>query len=161
MDNALVFLVLLIAVSSYAGLCGGAPERIGAAIIFLGSILTYAVPSSSATDYLSVEFGIFLIDLACLAAFLILALFAERFWPLWLTALQIIGVAGHAVKGADPDTIRRAYAFVLAFWSYPMLFLIALGTWRHRQRLARNGVDPSWSSFSTRSGPEPPAGPTA
>ena len=65
--------------------------------------------------------------MVCLAAFLILALRAERYWPLWVAALQVIGTAGYFVKLADPDVIRRAYAFALAFWSYPMLLLIALG----------------------------------
>ena len=160
MLNTIVYLVLLIACCVYACLRGGAPERIAAAIIAVGSVLTYAAMPTAATSYHSVRLDAFLIDLACLAGFLILALRAERYWPLWVTALQIIGIAGHGVKLADPDVIRRAFAFALAFWSYPMLLLIALGTWRHQVRLARFGTDPSWSSFSARSDRPPPSGPT-
>jgi hypothetical protein len=153
MVHPFVYLALLIACCTYAGLRGAAPERIGAAILATGSVLTYAVPSSNAIDYTSVEVGIFLVDVATALAFITLALLANRYWPLWVAALQIIGTAGHAVKLADPETIRRAYAFALIFWSYPMLLLIALGTWRHQQRLARSGADRSWSSFSGRSAP--------
>lgn len=150
MVHPFVYLILLVACCAYAGLRGAAPERIGAAILATGSVLTYAVPSSNAIDYTSVEIGIFLVDVATALAFTTLALLANRYWPLWVAALQIIGTAGHAVKLADPETIRRAYAFALIFWSYPMLLLIALGTWRHHQRLVRSGVDESWLSSDAR-----------
>lgn len=127
---------------------GGAPERIGTAILAIGSILTLAALWGRTNHYRSVDVGVLLVDVACLLAFLVLALRAERYWPLWITALQIIGTAAHGVKLADPAIIGRAYAFALAFWSYPMLLLLALGTWRHQRRLARHGADPSWSTSS-------------
>lgn len=153
------YYVLLDLCWMYALLRGGLPERIAATILAIGSTLTVAALSSLAIRFGSIEIGVFLVDVATLVGFLILALRAERYWPLWLTALQILGMAGHAVKEADPSTIRQAYAFALAFWSYPMLLLIAVGTWRHQRRLALYGVDKSWSSFSARSDRAPPAGP--
>lgn len=145
----------------YAWLRGAAPERVGATILAIGSTLSLAALSNPAGRFGSVESGILLIDLATSFAFVILALRAERYWPLWVAALQIIGTAGHAVKLVDAGTIPLAYAFIMAFWSYPMLALIALGTWRHQRRLARNGVDPSWSTFFARSEQAPRDGPTA
>jgi cytochrome c-type biogenesis protein CcmH/NrfF len=71
----------------------------------------------------------------------------------------LIGTAGHTVKLVDPVVIPRAYAFVLALWSYPMLLLLVAGTWNHQRRLARFGVDKSWSSSSGRSEPRLPTGP--
>jgi hypothetical protein len=144
----------------YAWFRGGPPERIGATILAVGSVLSLAALSRGAGRFGSVEFGIFLVDVATLVGFLILALLAKRFWPLWLTALQAVGIAGHAVKLVDTATIPLAYAFILALWSYPMLLLIALGTWRHQRRLARFGTDPSWSSSFARSGRNPRPGPT-
>jgi hypothetical protein len=144
----------------YALLRGGAPERIGATIIGVGSILSLAAVSGPANIYMSVEIGVFVVDAVCLAAFLVLALRANRYWPLWVAGLQLIGTAGHAVKLADPEIIRRAYQIVLVFWSYPMLLLIVLGTWRHQQRLAKFGADRSWSSSWGRSGRGREAGPT-
>jgi hypothetical protein len=145
--------------SGYAGIRGAAPERIGAAIILVGSALSTAAMSGPTNRYASVEIGAFLVDVAALVAFLFLSMRAERFWPLCVTALQVIGTAGHAVKLLDPEVIRTAYAFVMAVWSYPMWFLILLGTWNHQRRLAKYGVDKSWSSFSGRSGPPPRDGP--
>ena len=56
--------------------------------------------------------------------------------------------------------MRSAYAFVLGFWGYLMLFILALGTWRHQQRLAKFGADRSWSTSWRRSGLRPEIGPT-
>lgn len=134
----------------YAVFRGGAPERIGTTVLAVGSILTVLAASAPAHRFGSVELGIFLVDVAALLGFLLIALRAERLWPLWVTALQAIGTAGHAVKLADPDLIPRGYAFALAFWSYPMLLLLVLGTYAHQKRLARFGADRSWSTFSDR-----------
>lgn len=150
---------LVLACWTYAMLRGGAPERIGATILAVGSILTVVAVSAPAIRFGTVEIGIFLVDVAALVGFLILALRAERWWPLWVTALQAIGITAHAVKLVNPEVIRWAYAFALAFWSYPMLFLLVFGTWNHQRRLARFGVDKSWSSSSGRSAMPPPNGP--
>jgi hypothetical protein len=144
---------LLLLCLGYALLRGGSPERIGTIILLVGSLLTLATVSSQASSYASVETGVFIVDVATLLAFLSLGLRANRFWPLWITALQLIGTSGHIVKLVDPELIPKAYAFAAIFWSYPMLLLLALGTFNHQRRLKRFGSDPSWSSSSGRSAP--------
>jgi hypothetical protein len=161
MVTNLFFDFTLLVCCGYAFWRGGSPERIGASIFVAAVVLTRVAVSGAATRYSSIEAGILVVDIATLVALLALALRADRFWPLWVAALQFIGAAAHAVKLVDPNVIRWAYAFALAFWSYPMLFLLALGTWNHQKRLTRNGVDRSWSSSSSRSDPRPPAGPTS
>lgn len=156
---AYAYLTILLICWAYALLRGGAPERIGASVIGLGSVLSLVAASSPGARFGSVEVGVFLVDIAAFAVFLGLALRAERHWPLWVAALQAIGTAGHAAKLADPQVIPLAYAFVLAFWVYPMLFLVVMGTWQHQRRLAKFGVDKSWSSSSDLSGTRPPTGP--
>ena len=156
---ASAYVTILAACWLYALLKGGAPEKIGATIIGLGSLLSLVAVSAPSARFGAVEMGVVLVDLAACVAFVILALRAERYWPLWVAALQCIGTAGHAAKLLDPGVIPLAYAFVLAFWTYPMLLLIIFGTWNHQRRLARNGVDKSWSTFSGRWDRRPPAGP--
>ena len=156
-----IYFIILGLSTVYAMFLGGAPERIGAAIIAIGSVLSLEAVSGPIGRFASVEVGVFLVDVAALVAFLVLALRAERFWPLWVAAFQVIGTAGHAVKLVDPAVIPRAYAFILALWTYGMLLAVVLGTWNHRRRLARNGADPSWSTFSGRSATRRPPGPTA
>jgi hypothetical protein len=154
-----IFYLILAFCCLYAAIRGGTPEQIGAAIFAGAAVLTTAALSAPSARWGTVEVGAFAVDIAMLVALFALALRAERLWPLWVTALQLIGTAGHAVHFAIPEVIREAYAFVMAFWSYPMLFLLVLGTWNHQRRLARFGVDKSWSSSSARSAPRPPIGP--
>jgi hypothetical protein len=155
-----IFLAILVLCLGYATLRGGAPERLCAAIFVMAYILSTIAESGPGVRFEWVEVGVFAVDVAVLLALLALAIRANRFWTLWVAALQIIGTAGHAVKLADPDVMRSGYAIALALWAYPQLLLLVLGTWNHQKRLARYGVDKSWSSFSDRSGRRRPAGPT-
>jgi hypothetical protein len=158
--NTSVYFTLLAACCLYAALRGGTPEVVGGTIIGVGSLLTFVALLSSMADlYGSIEVGVFVVDVVALMAFLALALRAERLWPLCVTALQVVGTAGHAVKLVDPQILPSAYAFALRFWGYPMILLLVLGTWNHQKRLARNGVDKSWSSSSGRWDRRPPGGP--
>jgi hypothetical protein len=145
MDTNLYFVFFLLVCCGYAFWRGGSPERAVSAVFLVGVTLTHMAASQAAGRFTSVEAGIFLVDVAALIAFIAVALKAERFWPLWVAAMQAVGTAGHLVKLVDPEIIRWAYAFALAIWSYPMLCLLALGTWRHQQRLARLGSDRAWS----------------
>ena len=155
------FVTLLVLTTLYALWAGGGPERIGAAAYFLSVAATWVIQVARSQDWLNFEAGVFIVDVATFLIFLPLALRADRFWPLWVTAFLGLGVLGHLGKMAGPDILWWAYAVVLTIWSYPILALIALGTFLHRRRLARHGADNSWVSSSARSGPAPPAGPTA
>lgn len=150
-----LYYTLLLLCLGYALLKGGAPERIGTTIVLVGSLLTLATVSSQARSYASVETGVFIVDVVTLLAFLALALRANRFWPLWIAALQLIGTLGHVIKLFDPALMPKAYAFAAVFWSYPMLLLIVIGTWRHQRRLKCVGLDPSWMSSPARSATSP------
>jgi hypothetical protein len=152
------YYTILAICAAYVLAKGGAPEKVGIAILAIGSVLSTAVISAQPNRFSSVETGVFLVDVAALVALLLLALRAERYWPLWITALQLIATAGHLVKMVDSHVIRAVYAFVMAFWTYPMLLLVVAGTRGHQRRLARFGADRSWSSFSGRSEAAPRPG---
>ena len=162
MSVNLIFLALLIGCCGYALLRGGAPERMGAIIFAAGSALTLAALSAPPIRYNNVEVGVFVVDAATFVAFTILALRAERFWPLWVAGLLGVGLVAHLAKLLSDAVIPWAYAVVLSVWSYPILVVLVIGTIRHRRRLARNGVDRSWTNSSAPSGRRtPPPGPKA
>jgi hypothetical protein len=152
------YLALLVATCVYAFLRGAAPERIGAAIIAANAILTFVAVSVSAVGYRDLEVGIFILDVLAFLAFVPLALRANRFWPIWVSGFLGLGVLGHLARWAGPEVIPWAYAVVLTIWSYPILAIIALGTFNHHQRVKRLGADPSWSISSTSS--KDPSDPT-
>ena len=41
----------------------------------------------------------------------------------------------HLMKAIDPHLIPRAYAAASIFWSYPILLLILIGTWRTGRKI--------------------------
>ena len=65
-----------------------------------------------------------------LAGFVAVALRSNRFWPLWVAGLQLTTALGHVLKAIDHDLVPRAYGAALQFWSYPILLILAVGTWR-------------------------------
>jgi hypothetical protein len=139
-----VYYALLALCLIYALRSGGPPERIGAAILAVGSVISMALVLGRADHHRSVEIGVLLIDVACFAAFTILALRADRFWPLWVSALAGLGVLGHAGRlSLGPDIGRGAYIISLVLWSYPILVVIAIGTFNHHRRNARGGATPA------------------
>jgi hypothetical protein len=74
------------------------------------------------------------------------ALFADRLWPLIVAGLQADAVIIHVCKLIQPDMLPLGYAIGLSIWSYPILVVLAIGTARHRRRLAARGRDPAWSA---------------
>ena len=75
-----------------------------------------------------------LVDLLVFVGFLFVALRSPRFWPLWVAGLQLTTTLGHILKGMSPDLLPQAYGAALQFWSYPILLILAVGTWRSYER---------------------------
>lgn len=144
-DHVSAFNLLQLLVSGYAVMRGGAPERLAGILQLAAAALTRAFFLSSGSPYLTVEFGILAVDVALLAALVALALYADRFWPIWLAALQALGAGAHLVKAIEPSVVSMAYAILVIAWSYPMVIILAVGTLRHRRRLAAVGADLDWS----------------
>jgi hypothetical protein len=145
-----LFTILLIGSSGYALWRGGAPERIVALALlgaFAATLLSY---TALAQRFTSVEYGILVVDIILMAVLAGVALLADRGWPLLLAGLHLSTLGAHAVKLFEPGMIRVTYAVMIAFWSYPMLIGLAIGTRRHRQRIRTSGVDRDWSAGSLR-----------
>jgi hypothetical protein len=143
--NVATYFLLLVGCWIYAMLRGGAPERIGVTILLIASLVTGAVAWGPRDLFATVASDVLLIDVVTSAAYVLLALRAERFWPFWVAAMQILTAMGHLVKLADPAMPRSAYQFMVVFWSYPMILFMVIGTWRHRRRTFHYGHDEAWS----------------
>jgi hypothetical protein len=150
MLRIILYEMILILCCVYALARGGAPERAAAAMMLAASIASFATQAQPfAGSFLKVQVWVFVIDLLLLVGLFVLALVSTRFWPLWLTGLQLLAVIGHLVRAIDASTLPRGYQFLVSFEAYPMLLLVALGAWRHRKRLQLYGADRSWrDSFS-------------
>jgi len=148
MSRVEFFVFLLAALCIYSAVRGGQPERRAVMIFIAGTIMTIVAASPSVDRFTQPEIGIFIVDLAMLSAFVLLALHAERYWTLWICAMQAIQVFSHIPIMIIPELLPQAYFVIAAIWAYPMLIVLAVGTYRHQQRLRQFGVDRSWSDFS-------------
>jgi len=147
MQQALIFYILLLGCCSYALWRGGAPERWAAALQIVAVILAGLPQLQTGAECPPYDLSPrgFLVDGAFLVALYAIALTADRFWPMAAAGLQTANFIVHLGKLFAPDVLPLGYGLGLAPWIYPKLVLFAIGAWRHQQRLARYGADPSWS----------------
>ena len=129
--NVIFYFLLLLAVTVFAAVRGGKDERRAATVCVVASVATLFLLSPEGR-FVKVEVGAAVIDLAVLATFVAIALRSQRFWPLWVAGLQLTAFSGHLLKVFQPGLIPIAYATAMAFWSYPILLIIAVGVARAR-----------------------------
>ena len=134
MDRLFLYHALLFVACGYALLRGKTDSRIVAIVFLVGNFATAAVRSSMGSGYSSVEAGILTIDILALLGFTYVALTSDRFWPLWVSGLQLTTSMGHLMKAFEADLMPLAYAAALRFWSYPILIILIVGTWRSSRR---------------------------
>jgi hypothetical protein len=130
-----IFRSLLALVALYAFLRGSRDERLVGVICIAGAVISHLVISPLTQRFEGVETHVMMVDLAVFAGFLAVALRSERFWPLWVAGLQLTAMMGHVFKAFDSNLIPRAYGAALYFWAYPIVVILAIGTWRTRRRL--------------------------
>lgn len=118
----------------YALILGRRDERIVGAVCVIASLATAALLSTWRSRYSGVETGELLVDTVTLAAFVFVALGSDRFWPLWVAGLQLTTSMSHVLKAIDLSLVPQAYAAAEKFWSYPILLILAIGTWRGGRR---------------------------
>lgn len=134
MTQALIFIVLLVLAALLAVWRGGAPERFTSAAMLIGAAATALANANTALGFRGIEWQLFWIDAAVLGAFVAIAMYADRFWPLWLAALQCIAVAAHGARAFDPDILPIAYWWLIGKLAYPMILILCIGIERHHRR---------------------------
>ena len=140
---ALFYWLILLAITAYALWRGRSDERIVASACLVASLITYAVLSPRVMRYSQVETGVLLVDIGVLAVFTAVALQSSRFWPLWVAGLQLTTSVAHVLKAIDADLLPHAYGAAARFWSYPILLIVVVGTWRtHRRKRTDQEIAP-------------------
>jgi hypothetical protein len=132
--NVYFYLALLAASCGYALWQGDRDARIAAIVCLLATAATVLLLTPGSARYRVLEGGAMAVDLATLAAFVTLALHSRRFWPLWVAGLQLTASFAHMIRIADEALVPLAYAIAERFWSYPILIIIAVGTFRYQRR---------------------------
>jgi hypothetical protein len=144
----LLFNLFYAGTSVFALWKGGAPERI--AVLFLAADfqLSHWFLKPIVSRYSGVEWPVFAIDTVAFLGFYILSLLTTRYWPIWMAAVQGCVALSH-LTGMRVDVIPAAYGNFVVVWSYILLIILIVATIRHRARVARDQIDPAWSSHWT------------
>jgi hypothetical protein len=143
--EVLLALMLFFAVAFVAVSRGGPPERLAAAIIvswILTDVSYHLVFGPSGFDRVDPVHVV--LDGVELAAIAWLALRANRMWPLWAAAAQLICVSGHIAIFVSPEGMRRAYWAMTQLPPYIQLLALLCGAIAHARRLERIGPYRSW-----------------
>lgn len=137
---------------------GGGPER-WAAVVFLSTII---LPTAASTRLLGAAmiFGSYswiyvLLDLIAGAAFLLIALYANRNYTLWIAGFQLVAIGAHAARGLVDAISPLAYAILAVGPSYCQLALLLAGFLRHLARRRRYGDYRDWRVAAAPSRPVP------
>ena len=113
---------------------GGAPERLAAGIIvcwIMADVAYHLMYGPS--GFAHVDPVHLVLDGGELVAIVWLALRANRMWPLWAAAAQLICVSGHIALFTEPG-MRRAYWAMTQLPQYIQLTALVLGAVAHARR---------------------------
>jgi hypothetical protein len=145
MFRILLFFTAQVLVSGFAIWRGGKPERVVGSSLLAAMVASALVPVAPRESYYSLHLPLFAIDLLLLSTLILVAARANRFWPIWLAALQLVAIGVHGVRAYDPHILPIVYARIVGEIAYPMLALLVIGTVRHHSRALRLGGERDWS----------------
>ena len=137
----LLFAFFLLGTLAYAFWRGDRDNRRVAVICCVATLLSQLAARPVGTRFDGVEGGLVAVDVLTFIGFTLVALSSSRFWPLWVAGLQLTASLAHLLKQIDLSLLPRVYAIASIFWSYPILVILAIGTWRAHQRRAAQTWD--------------------
>jgi hypothetical protein len=137
MLHPLIYHLILASICGYALWRGQFDERVTAIVCLAATLATRMALSPAAQRYSSVEVGVLVVDSVTFLAFVYVALRSDRFWPLWVSGLQLTTTMAHFMKAIDSDLFPQAYAAAGRFWGYPILLILAVGAYRTNIRTKR------------------------
>lgn len=147
MLRVLIFEVVQLGVSTYAIWRGGVPERIVAIALLVAAWLSLGI-SALRFNFATPLLPVLVLDAALFGLVIAVALRANRFWPLWAAALQLVALGTHGVRAYDAEILPVVYARGVGEIAYPICLALTLGTYhfRRRWRLQRRRPE-DWSIF--------------
>jgi hypothetical protein len=125
---------------------GAAPERRAAVAILLTLVVQQLARYIYPANFQTVDLVALSIDLSLLIYFTALSLSANRIWPLWAAAAQLISMSGHFFRATQFDLNVVVYGIITRFPTWIIVFSLILGTFRHTYFIRRYGRYPNWLS---------------
>jgi hypothetical protein len=144
MQNSLYFASLIVALLAVT-LRGGFPERAIVWVIFLADVADNSYHRIfGPSDFRFIDYTHLAIDTSAFLGVLWVALGANRFWPMAVCALHLIGMSGHAAVLIRVPGINQVYWAMLNIPDYLQMPVVLWGTIAHARRFARIGRYRDW-----------------
>lgn len=135
---------------------GAAPERATAAVLMAMVVVALLyrylsmplMPGRIFAGYAQTDPAQVLIDGAALVALVVIALRANRIYPIWMAGFQLTATAMHFVNAIAFGPAQLAYALLNVLPFYFMIAAQAFGLWQHIRMMKRRGPYPNWRNGS-------------
>ena len=147
MIHVVAFAAVLMASFVYASSVGGRPERYAATALLAAFLLTLFVMSFRWTLWRGLPVSVVLIDCILGLTLTMLALKANRLWPIVLAGMQVATLFGHVAKALAFPLPTAGYAIFVQLWGWPMLAVAIVGTYNHGARIVAHGDEQDWKPF--------------
>lgn len=137
--------IAIAAIAIFAFRKGGEPERLVAAVLLAAAGLDVFnhILFGEPAFYL-VNPGHLVIDVWSMIALMWIALRANRAWPMWVSAAQIIVVLGHVSKIVELSLVRYGYYAMTQVPLNVQAAALLIGTIAHMRRQERIGNYNAW-----------------
>lgn len=144
---------------------GGGPER-GIAVIWLfgvnGLDLLYHAISEATFQFAEVDTAHAIMDAIWTVAFVVVAIYANRLYPLCIAAFQLLAATSHVARELAEAITPIAYAVMAFAPSWGILTTMISGFYLHIKRQRKFGAYRSWRGippfFLDQLSPKPASG---
>lgn len=121
----------------YAFRRGGWEEKLTIAGFIVAAYLSVLVAGPNETSFQQVEVQIAYVDLGLFIVMQIVAFRSKKYWPLWAGALQGMMLLTHFAP-LMPNMLPSTYYNAEAFWTYPVMVILAFGVRNHHRAKVRS-----------------------
>lgn len=129
-----LYVLFTLCCCGYALALGGVTGRAGAAVILAKTVLDmstawidYSWHGTLYPSWQGTMYPLLVIDILCLACFMVLAMRSNRLWPLWAAGFQFVAVLIHLSTLWQIDFAPKAYQALQQIWTIPMQLAMLSG----------------------------------
>lgn len=133
---SIIFWLLASLSCGFVWLHGQAEGRKAVGLFVIATLLTW-IAQAMDTQWRQTHWPLLAVDAAYLVAVYIFALRSDRYWPLWITAFQLLTVATHLATIIAPDYLPRIYSAIATFWVVPLLLSMVAGVYLDHREFRR------------------------
>jgi len=133
----IVYGILIWGVFIYSLRRGSIDHRLAAIGIIVMAYLSLFVRIITHSAYEGVQLSTLSVDSGFLLLLMFIALRSDRFWPLWMAAMQCLVVLAHLAP-LVPHMVPWGYWRAVTIWSWPMLGLLGLAIHNHHREQSIN-----------------------